>query len=119
MKLPAELKGRVWHTTSLVRFQQILRDQAILPEPPTVDNSERWKTGSRPELYPYVRVIGGVSLFDFRNFDEKEYSEKYPLSSYRLGLTPNYSLIFKVLKGGEKGIQGGYRDFRYETDSFG
>lgn len=83
MKFPKDLKNRVWHTTNLERFQQILIDKAILPEPPTIIDSERWKTNKGAELYPYVRVIGGVSLFDFRNFDENKYSEEYPFSSWR------------------------------------
>lgn len=82
MNFPETLKNRVWHTTSLQRFQQILIDKAILPKSPTIANSERWKASKGAEFYPFVRVIGGVSLFDFRNFDEKKYSEKYRLSSW-------------------------------------
>jgi hypothetical protein len=32
---------------------------------------------------PYLRSIGGVSLFDFRDFDPEEYSKKYPISTWR------------------------------------
>ncbi len=84
MKLPKELHGKIWHTTSIERYRLIIRDGAIMSEPPTVKDSERWKTEKGPYLYPYVRVIGGVSLFDFRGFDENDYSEKYPLSSWSI-----------------------------------
>lgn len=35
-----------------------------------------------PSHYPFVRSIGGVSLFDFRAFDEKEYASRYPSSTW-------------------------------------
>ena len=82
MAFPKELLGSVWHTTSIERFRQILLDKAILPEPPTITDSERWKASKGADLYPYVRMIGGVSLFDFRGFDEDKYSRDYPLSSW-------------------------------------
>ena len=77
----AELVGGVWHTTSQDRFRRILECGAILPEP-DIPDKERWGTAAGPELYPYVRHIGGVSLFDFRGFDAASYSEKYPSSSW-------------------------------------
>ena len=83
MSFPSKLRGSVWHTTSLERYKQIVIDKAILPEPPTIKDSERWKTGGGPEGYPYVRKLGGVSLFDFRKFDKDKYSQKYPFSSWR------------------------------------
>jgi hypothetical protein len=63
-----KLKGGVWHTTNMNRFQGILRSSAILPEPEIPDR-ERWSTSRGSELYPYVRTLGGVSLFDFRKFN--------------------------------------------------
>lgn len=35
-----------------------------------------------PEKYPFVRSIGGVSLFDFQNFRPEEYAQNYPYSSW-------------------------------------
>jgi len=81
MKFPTIFKNGVWHTTTKDRFELILKDGFILPDPP-IDNSERWGTFSGPEHYPLVRCLDGVSLFDFRNFSVKEYSKKYPLSSW-------------------------------------
>lgn len=54
----------------------------ILPEP-DIPDSERWKTRSGKEYYPYVRMLGGVSLFDFSAFDPEIYSHEYPLSTWR------------------------------------
>jgi hypothetical protein len=76
-----ELHGRLWHTTHPERFRDILIRGAILPEP-DVPDGDRWKTGGGPALYPYVRSIGGVSLFDFDGFDRVRYSEQYPASSW-------------------------------------
>ena len=33
-------------------------------------------------MYPYVRHLGGVSLFDFRGFEPHRYQEDYPLSTW-------------------------------------
>jgi hypothetical protein len=77
----ARVLDAVWHTTSAARFEGILAAGAILPEPPIPDN-ERWGTSQGPRYYPYVRTLGGVSLFDFRGFDPTEYSERYPLSTW-------------------------------------
>lgn len=76
-----ELQGRLWHTTHPQRFRDILIRGAILPEPDIV-NGDRWKTIRGPEYYPYVRSIGGVSLFDFYDFDRVRYSERCPSSSW-------------------------------------
>ena len=62
------------------RLASILEDEGILSEP-DIPESDRWKTSRGPEYYPYVRTLGGVSLFDFNNFDQKSYDEKYPLSN--------------------------------------
>ena len=79
---PAELQGAVWHTTSHERIQRILKEGRIIANPDLPD-SERWNSGSGPHTYPYVRTLGGVSLFEFLNFDPKTYSEKYPNSMWR------------------------------------
>ena len=76
------LRGGAWHTANSERYKGILSEGAILPEPPIPD-SDRWGTGLGTIGCPYVRSIGGVSLFDFREFDSEEYSEKYPISSWR------------------------------------
>ncbi len=76
-----ELLGGLWHTTRPDRFEMILRSAAILPEP-DIPDSERWSTFQGPKFYPYVRTIGGVSLFDFDEFEPEEYGRKYPMSSW-------------------------------------
>ena len=75
------LVGAVWHTTNSERFQGILRSGAILPEP-DIPNTERWSTAQGSQWYPYVRTLGGVSLFDFRGFDPDCYSDQFRLSSW-------------------------------------
>jgi hypothetical protein len=75
------LQGAVWHTTNSDRFQRILSSGAILPEPNILD-AERWSTGRGSQWYPYVRTLGGVSLFDFREFNQDRYSKDYPLSTW-------------------------------------
>lgn len=76
-----ELYGGLWHTTHPDRFANILADGAISPEP-NIPDVDRWKTSGGPELYPFVRTLGGVSLFDFGRFDIEEYTRAYPLSSW-------------------------------------
>lgn len=76
------LCGSVWHTTNSERYKGILLEGAILPEP-LIPDSDRWGTGLGTIGCPYVRSIGGVSLFDFRDFDPEEYSENYPISTWR------------------------------------
>lgn len=77
-----ELNGRLWHTTHPDRFSAIINSGGILPEP-DISDRDRWKTSQGKEFYPYVRTIGGVSLFDFNNFDPESYGQKYPISSWR------------------------------------
>jgi len=72
----------IWHTTSLDCFQSILADGAILVEP-DIDDSKRWKTSGGPKYYPFVRTLGGISLFDFQGFDVDEYDKACPMSSWR------------------------------------
>jgi hypothetical protein len=76
-----ELCGGLWHTTHPDRFDRILASGAIFPEP-DIPNCDRWKTSQGEDYYPYVRTLGGVSLFDFDDFDPKSYSEKCPASSW-------------------------------------
>jgi len=78
----AILIGSVWHTTIPERYASICADGFIRAEP-SVPDAERWGTAAGPEGYPYVRSLGGVSLFEFREFDPGTYSSLYPVSSWR------------------------------------
>lgn len=77
----AELVGGVWHTASQDRFVRILECGAIFPEP-DIPHEQRWGTAAGSEGHPYVRSIGGVSLFDLRGFEAETYSTEYPCSSW-------------------------------------
>lgn len=80
-KLLEILNGGLWHTTSEERYQSIIKSGAILPNP-NIPDSERWKTSRGEEYHPYVRILEGVSLFDFQNFDPDEYSQEFSFSSW-------------------------------------
>ena len=82
MPPPPELFGRLWHTTHPDRFNRILSSGAILPEP-DIPDGDRWKTLLGKDHYPYVRILGGVSLFDFVEFDPDSYEERCPVSTWR------------------------------------
>src|SRR5215470_9580940 len=81
-EFPSELREGLWHTTTPDRYGGMLRTGSILPNP-DMPEAERWKTAAGPHYYPYVRTLGGVSLFDFRGFDSDVYSHNYPLSTWR------------------------------------
>lgn len=74
------LHGGLWHTTHPKRFLSIIASGGLRVEP-GLPNSERWKA-QRPEHYPFVRVLGGISLFDFAGFDPGRYSQTYHCSSW-------------------------------------
>lgn len=74
------LHGGLWHTTHPERFQEIVKF-GYLSVNPNIPNLERWKA-SRPEHYPLVRFLGGVSLFDFARFDTEKYEQSHPLSNW-------------------------------------
>ncbi len=76
-----ELRGGLWHTTHPERFKAILARGAILADP-AVPDADRWGTSQGPDHYPYVRTLGGISLFDFDRFDAETYSERCPSSSW-------------------------------------
>ena len=76
------LHGSVWHATNSQRYERILSGGAILPEP-AIPDSDRWGTAPGTIGCPYVRSIGGISVFDFRDFDPEEYSKSFPVSSWR------------------------------------
>lgn len=76
------LHGRLWHTTHPERLTAIINAGAILSEPP-IGDANRWKSSRGPEFYPFVRKLGGVSIFDFRDFDAENYDARHPVSSWR------------------------------------
>ena len=76
-----ELCGRLWHTTHPDRYERILTSGAILSEP-DIPDGERWGTSLGKDYYPYVRTLGGVSLFDFDQFEPDVYGERCPSSSW-------------------------------------
>ena len=77
-----EIDGGLWHTTSPEWFEKIIVSGAILPEPDIPDNT-RWSSHiCEDKPLPYVRFIGGVSLFELVNFDPDGYNKIYPLSSW-------------------------------------
>lgn len=79
--VPRELCGGLWHMTHLDRFQSIFAGGSILPEP-NIPDSDRWKTSQGKDHYPYVRTLGGVSLFDFDQFDADRYRKEYPVRAW-------------------------------------
>jgi hypothetical protein len=78
----SELVGGLWHSTHPDRFKGILSSGAILPEP-GIEDRDRWGASQGPDHYPYVRTLGGVSLFDFDQFDPESYSSRWPFSDWR------------------------------------
>lgn len=81
-KLLQILRGGLWHTTSVERFASIVRMGAIVPEPYGLLEGDRWGTRIGRKGWPFVRTLGGVSLFDFDDFDPEAYSRRYPVSSW-------------------------------------
>ena len=79
---PQELREGLWHTTSPERFDRIRFTGAIVCNPDLPDQ-ERWATARGPDFYPFVRTLGGVSLFDFAGFEPASYEKEYPCSSWR------------------------------------
>lgn len=76
------LVGNVWHTTHPSRLEAMQKVGAVLAEP-QVPDAERWKTSRGPDYFPFVRHLGGVSLFDFRGFDADAYDDQYVMSNWR------------------------------------
>lgn len=79
---PRILQDAVWHTTSHEHFEQIIKAGQIEAEP-DIPNESRWKTRLGPDTYPYVRTLGGVSLFEFSSFKPDSYDKEYVMSSWR------------------------------------
>lgn len=76
-----ELVGGLWHTTHPDRFTQILKSGGISPEP-SIPEKDRWGTAAGKDGYSYVRLIGGVSLFELEDFEPESYTEQFPMSSW-------------------------------------
>ena len=72
----------LWHTTHKNRYDSIIRCGGILPDPDIPDR-DRMSTSRGPDFYPYVRTLGGVSLFEFEGFDAEGYSARCPMSSWQ------------------------------------
>ena len=83
------LRGGLWHTSSESRWDDIDATGGILVEPPGPDN-ERHGTRCGPSGYPYVRSLGGVSLFDFAGFDYEAYKRNC-LVDHVAAFVPVYS----------------------------
>lgn len=62
--IPNQLKGKVWHSTSVVNAKKIVTHGEILANP-DIEAESRWG-GTCESKYPFVRTLGGISLFDFR-----------------------------------------------------
>ncbi len=77
----ARLNGGLWHTTRPDLFATIMSSGGLTAEP-EIPDGERWKTSRGPDYYPFVRTIGGVSLFDFREFDPDAYARSHPMSNW-------------------------------------
>lgn len=79
--ITSKLLGKIWHVTSHERYQLIMSDGFIRSEP-AIGNDQRWSTRQGPRWYPFVRHIGGFSLFDFPvGFDLDRYRQRCPSSS--------------------------------------
>ncbi|MDR3577932.1 MAG: hypothetical protein P4L50_29050 [Anaerolineaceae bacterium] len=63
------LKGGLWHVTRAERHSEIINSGGIDPNPEGIPDTERWQTQHGQSGLPFVRYIGGVSLFDFINWD--------------------------------------------------
>jgi len=74
-----QLHGGLWHTTRPERVPSIVTTGSIMVEP-NINDKERWGSRDRP---PFVRKIGGISLFDFDDFDPENYAVSHPLSSWQ------------------------------------
>jgi hypothetical protein len=81
-ELHNRLHGGLWHITRPDRIPAIMAAGSLLVEP-NIDDADRWKTSRGREYFPFVRVIGGVSLFDFSSFDADIYDRTHPLSNWR------------------------------------
>ncbi|PKG86490.1 hypothetical protein CXF85_01950 [Colwellia sp. 75C3] len=63
-RIPHKLKGKVWHSTSFDNAVKIIKSGSILSNP-NISTEDKWGGNSETD-YPFVKSIGGISLFDFR-----------------------------------------------------
>ncbi len=77
-----EIDGGLWHTTHPDRFLGIMNCGAILPNPKGISDEERLSAPRGSETYSCVRRIGGVSLFDYSDFDPDECVRKCPWNNW-------------------------------------
>lgn len=56
--------------------------KTILSDPP-VPEEKRWGANCDPSGWPYVRSLGGVSLFDFAGFDPEDYDTRFTACSWK------------------------------------
>jgi hypothetical protein len=75
------LRVGLWHTTHPDRFLGIMNSGEISPEP-DIPNDQRWKASRGATYYPYVRHIGGVSLFDFSSIEPEVYRKECPMCNW-------------------------------------
>jgi hypothetical protein len=80
-KFPDILNNRMWHTTSIERFNNIIDVGSILKDPP-LEDSERHTSKDGAQYNPLVRQLGGISLFNFAAFDPELYEKQYPSSTW-------------------------------------
>lgn len=73
-----EIRSGFWHTTPEDRFNKIMKQGEISPDPYLPEKTKD------PEKFSYVRSLGGVSLFDLRDFDPISYSIRCPSSSWHV-----------------------------------
>lgn len=76
------LEGSVWHSTRVELYQEILESGAISRNPRISDVS-RWAGRRDSGHRPFARIIGGVSLFDFRDNRIATAAVSYPLSNWQ------------------------------------
>lgn len=76
------LDNKLVHMTHPDRFEKIIETGGLHPEPEGIHDCDRWSTRDGSASYPYVRHIGGVSLFDFSNFDAEVYEKACPMSNW-------------------------------------
>lgn len=79
--LQTRLGSGLWHTTHPERFASIMAEG--LRSEPALPDDAHWKTSRGPDYFPFVRKLGGVSLFDFSGFSPEAYDRSHPMSSWR------------------------------------
>lgn len=84
-----EFRGGLWHSTPSHRFRRMLETGAINPIPGLPDDEHRWAACGAT----YSRLVGGVSLFDFRDANWKQILDRGNPDSWRGFLrAPGFSI---------------------------